>query len=284
MELMAPAKINLSLSVVGRRQDGYHELISLMCCVGLYESLELRFDRGPTGITCSHPDLPGDETNLALKAVRLFHRSLRQISAISSSSVTIRLKKNIPIGAGLGGGSSDAAAVLKGLNAHYGRPFVKSEILALALELGADVPFFIEAIPAVVRGIGEKLDPYFGLNPMAVVIVFPGFSISTAEVFRRFNLRLTNCEKKIRNFPFNNGAFLVTDHLSNDLEKVVLQQFPIIAQIKKKLLALGADGALMSGSGSAVFGLFANEAEARKAGKVFLNDSGYQVFVTETLC
>ena len=130
--------------------------------------------------------------------------------------------------------------------------------MALALELGADVPFFIDARPAIAQGVGEKLTPYHGLPAFAdMVIVYPGVGISTAEVFQNLNLRLTKRQKENRNFPFENGDFNVPEHLSNDLEPVACRFYPIIGDIKSALLNLaGAKGAMMTGSGSAVFGLF----------------------------
>lgn len=284
MELRAPAKINLFLKVIRRRADGYHELTSLMCCVGLYDHIQLHFDVESTGISCSDPLVPDDETNLALLAALHYHLVLQSELGRDPDPVFIHLTKNIAVGAGLGGGSSDAAAVLKGLNEHYGHPLTKAVLLSMALELGADVPFFIDAVPAMAQGIGEKLTPYTGLVPMAVVLIYPGFGLSTGQVYRNLNLRLTKCEKIIRKFPFNNGDFIVPDHLRNDLESAVLPQHPVIADLKSQLMARGAKGALMSGSGSTVFGLFADMADAQRAAKVFRQVKAYQVFVTEMIC
>lgn len=284
MELRAPAKINLFLKVVRRRGDGFHELISLMCCVGLSDQIKLDFNAPFTGISCSDPQVPDDETNLAIKAVRTYQRALKNEQGRDPDPVFIQLTKKIPVGAGLGGGSSDAAAVLKGLNEHYGRPFTKGALSAMALGLGADVPFFIQGTPAVARGIGEHLTPYTGLAPMAVVLVYPGFGLSTGQVYANLNLRLTKCEKKIRNFSFKNGDFIVSEHLCNDLESAVMPQHPVIAELKSHLLDSGAQGALMSGSGSTVFGLFADMADGQRAAEAFRQVKAYQVFVTETLC
>jgi len=284
MELRAPAKINLFLKVVRRRGDGFHELISLMSCVGLSDQIKLDFNAPFTGISSSDPQVPDDETNLAIKAVRAYQRALKDERGRDPDPVFIQLTKRIPVGAGLGGGSSDAAAVLKGLNEHYGRPFTKGALSAMALGLGADVPFFIQGTPAVARGIGEHLTPYTGLTPMAVVLVYPGFGLSTAQVYANLNLRLTKCEKKIRNFSFKNGDFIVSEHLCNDLESAVMPQHPVIAELKSRLLNSGAQGALMSGSGSTVFGLFADMADGQRAAEAFRQVKAYQVFVTETLC
>jgi len=284
MEISAPAKINLFLQVVGRREDGYHELRTLMCCVGLYDTLMLHMPAQRNEIVCRHPDVPSDGTNLALKAALHFNAALSAETQINPQPVSIHLTKMIPVGAGLGGGSSDAAAVLTALNQRYGRPFDRRRLRAMALDLGADAPFFIDRVPALATGVGEKLMAYHGLAPMGVVLIFPGFGISTAEVFKNLNLRLTKCEKQLRYFPFNNGKFSALHHLCNDLEPGVEARFPVIREIKKALLDRGALGALMTGSGSAVYGLFADRETAQNMRQALPCRAGWQIFATELLC
>jgi 4-diphosphocytidyl-2-C-methyl-D-erythritol kinase len=265
IDLLAPAKINLCLHVLGRRPDGYHELYSLMCPVALYDRLRLTIDGPDDGITCDPPAVPADDSNLALKAAKLVHAALSAEGRPTVGSVQIHLQKQIPVGAGLGGGSSDAAAVLKGLNDFYGRPFDGRRLRDLALRLGADVPFFIDARPAIAQGIGEKLTPYEGLPPLWVVLVYPGFGLSTARVYQGFNLALTKSKKKLRNLPFKNGDFSATHHLHNDLEAGVGDHFPVIEKVKQALMDRGAMGSLMTGSGSVIFGLFSDEIGANRA-------------------
>lgn len=290
MELLAPAKLNLYLAVVGRRDDGYHELRTLMCCVGVYDTIVMRMETpfankpAQAQIVCDHPDVPSDGTNLACRAALTFNEALVAHTTIAPASLSINLKKGIPVGAGLGGGSSDAAAVLRALNTHYDRPFGSRRLQALALSLGADVPFFIDPKPALATGIGEKLTPYSGLTPMGVVIIYPGFGISTAHVFENLNLGLTKCEKQLRYFPFKNGKFNAARHLYNQLETVVVQHHPVIAKIKNDLLDQGAMGSLMTGSGSAVFGLFADAAGAQRAKAAMRQHRGWQVYATELIC
>ena len=284
MELQAPAKINLFLRVVGRRSDGYHELETLMCCIGLYDTLRLSVGTGQSGITCSDPHLPCDASNLAYKAALNFNAALANSTDISPRNVFIRLVKRIPSGAGLGGGSSDAAAVLNGLNRHYDRPFDRDKLLAMALEIGADVPFFIDGRPALAKGVGEVLTPYDELPPWGVVVVYPGFGISTAGVFKNLNFGLTKCEKPHRYFLFNKGKYDRFRHMCNDLESVAIRQFPVIETIKNELLNQGADGALMTGSGSAVFGLFADLSSAQTAAKVLATSVKGEVFATQLVC
>ena len=284
MEIQAPAKINLFLKVVGRRKNGYHELETLMCCIGLYDTVQLRMGTGQSGITCTDPDLACDESNLALKAAVKFHASLVSETEITPQTAFIHLTKRIPSGAGLGGGSSDAAAVLNGLNRYYGHPLDRGRIMAMALEIGADVPFFIEGRPAVATGVGEVLSPYRQLPQWGVVVVYPGFGISTAQVFKNLNFGLTKCEKPLRYFPFTQGKFDRVRHMCNDLESVAIRQFPVIEAIKKKLLNQDASGVLMTGSGSAVFGLFADLSSARKAAEAMAAPARWQVFATQLIC
>lgn len=280
----APAKINLFLQVIGRRKDGYHELRTLMCCIGLYDRLHLRIGSNRNEFTCNHPAVPSDQSNLAWRAAACFNKRLSDEQGIGIQNISIRLTKNIPVGAGLGGGSSDAAAVLKACNQLYGHPFDRGHLLEMALSLGADVPFFIDQLPALATGVGEKLTPYGGLHPFGVLLVYPGFGISTAEVFKNLNLRLTKCEKKIRYFSFKKGKFNVARHLCNDLEPGVVERFPIIERIKKDLLDAGALGALMTGSGSAVFGLFMDIKAARTAGDLLNRQNGWKVYAAQIIC
>jgi 4-diphosphocytidyl-2-C-methyl-D-erythritol kinase len=281
MKIRAPAKINLFLQVLGRRNDGYHELRTLMSCIGLHDTLELRMGTARSELTCSDSRIPCDENNLALKAALLFNRILASETSVAPENVSIDLIKRIPAGAGLGGGSSDAAAVLKHLNRYYHNPFGNEKLNTLALSLGADVPFFIHGRPAIATGVGERLEPYAGLPPWAVVVVYPGFGLSTAQVFKNLTLGLTKCEKRLRYFPFKYGKFDIARYLCNDLETVAAHRFPIIETIKKELLNQGAMGSLMTGSGSAVFGLFNGLQTAHRAGDALAGNADWQVFVTE---
>jgi 4-diphosphocytidyl-2-C-methyl-D-erythritol kinase len=255
-----------------------------MCCIGLHDTLVLRLGTARSDLTCSDNRIPCDENNLALKAALLFNRVLSAETSISPLNVSIELIKRIPAGAGLGGGSSDAAAVLNFLNRHYRNPLSDVRLHALALSLGADVPFFIHGLPAIATGVGERLEPYANLSPWGVVVVYPGFSWSTAEVFKNLNLGLTKCEKRLRYFPFKYGKFDIARHLCNDLETVAAHRFPVIEKIKKELLNRGAMGSLMTGSGSAVFGLFDDLPAARRVADTMAGNADWQVFATELIC
>jgi 4-diphosphocytidyl-2-C-methyl-D-erythritol kinase len=279
MEILSPAKINLFLQVTGKRPDGYHELFSLMCCVRLCDTILLRFDTQKIEIESSHPNLPLDSANLAYRAAALFFQSLGV-----KDGVKITIEKKIPIAAGLGGGSSNAASVLKGLNRHYESPFSQEHLMSLGLSLGADVPFLMFQKPALASGVGENLEAYKKPLPKNVVIVNPGFVVSTAEVFQNLNLRLTNCKKKFTKISLKKTGYDVSLHLCNDLESVTVSKYPEINSIKKQLIQLGALGALMSGSGPTVFGLFSDQDQAEQAAEAIGRNPRWNVYHTEIIC
>jgi 4-diphosphocytidyl-2-C-methyl-D-erythritol kinase len=283
IRVLAPAKLNLFLKVTGRRSDGYHELYSLMCCIELYDQLIIYPGAVCGGLKCDNQEIPCDNKNLAMRAVSVFNAALEGETTVAPLPVFVELTKVIPAGAGLGGGSSDAAAVLRVLNGYHGFPFSETRLAEIALGLGADVPFFISQVPAIATGIGEKLFPYRHLPSWHVLVVYPGFSTSTAEVFGSLNLRLTNHEKKLRYFAFKNGNLDVISHMCNDLEEAVIKRFPVIATIKAILIEQGALGSQMTGSGSCVFGLFSDAAGARQAARNIVPQPGWRVFVTRLL-
>lgn len=260
LDVLSPAKINLFLHVTGKRADGYHELISLMCPVSLYDTLTLSFSGKRLRVFCSHPGVPEDETNLAYRAADLFFRE----SGIRHP-LSITIGKNIPVGAGLGGGSSNAAAVLTALNRHHGEPFTTDRLTEMGLALGADVPFFVYRRPALATGIGEKLAFYGGITPYSVLLIGFDFSVSTARIYKNLNLGLTKCRKIHKSLLFKAQAWDAVDYLCNDLETVTSFWHSEIETAKQALIDEGAAGALMSGSGPTVFGLFSDERQARKA-------------------
>ena len=278
MRILSPAKINLFLQITGKRPDGYHDLVSLMCCVGLYDTVSLTFGVKETSVSCNHPDVPEDETNLAFAAASLFFNTLN-----INESVKISIEKQIPVAAGLGGGSSNAAAVFLGLNRHYSYPFSPDKLISMGLSIGADVPFFIFRKPAIVSGIGDKLNAYQGLDSFKILLVFPGFGISTAKVYKNLNLGLTNCKKKLRSFFLNKQSFDPRCHLCNDLETTAASMYPGIFTAKEALLKHGALGALMSGSGSTVFGLFSDSDKAMKAYRALAENDKWQLHLVDMM-
>ena len=261
----APAKINLFLRVTGKRSDGYHSLFSLMCPVALYDTLTLTLGGSGIRVRCDHPDVPEDASNLAARAARLFLETAFVGRSAPLSGLTIHIEKKIPVGAGLGGGSSDAAAVLRMLNGYFEQPLSWATLAALGRRIGADVPFFVSGVPSLASGIGDQLDPFPFLPPLTALLVYPNQSVSTAWVYKNLNLRLTKEEIKLNKILFNGRSFNVGQHLVNDLERVTEKVLPVINTIKRLLLEHGAAGALMSGSGSTVFGLFTESGRAVSA-------------------
>lgn len=278
MKILSPAKINLFLQVTGKRPDGYHELFSLMCCVSLCDTIFLQFGTEKIEIESSHPQIPLDETNLAYKAAALFLKTLG-----AEEGVKITIEKSIPLAAGLGGGSSNAASVLRGLNHQYDFPFSPDQLMSFGLSLGADVPFLLFQKPALATGIGEKLEPYPEPLPNSVIIVHPGFGVSTAEVFQNLNLRLTKCKKKFTKLSLKKTGYNVSLHLCNDLEAVTASKHPEINSVKEQLIKHGALGALMSGSGPSVFGLFSDQEKAGKAMQAIGRNPHWDAYLAEII-
>ncbi len=273
MEIFSPAKINLFLQIIGKRPDGYHDIHSLMCCITLYDKIYFNFNTSNIRVSCSHPEVPEDKSNIAHKAARCFFQSLG-----SKHGVSINIEKNIPVAAGLGGGSSNAASVLLALNEHYGNFFSQKKLCSLALTLGADVPFFIHKKPAIATGVGEKLEFIKEIQAYHIILIYPGISVKTSEVYKSLNLRLTNCEQKLKDYSLSKK--FSPSHLCNDLETVTAFWHPEISYIKNALLDHGALGALMTGSGPAVFGIFDEKDTARKACEVLSSNRGWKCFIT----
>jgi 4-diphosphocytidyl-2-C-methyl-D-erythritol kinase len=260
VEISVPAKINLWLEVLRKREDGYHDLSSLMLPVGIYDTLELESGKGEgIRLDCSNPAVPSDSTNLAWRAAEAFFRvvGLRD-------GVRIHIRKQIPVAAGLGGGSADAAAVLLALNRMHDNALAASELAALAHSLGADVPFFLCQRPALATGIGEQLNPVEGLPEYPLVLVKPRLTVSTRWVYQ--SLKLTRGESSIKLRTFLARPWHLHEVMENDLETVTLTKYPALGQIKQWFLEKGAAGALMSGSGPTVFGVFRECGEAVEIG------------------
>lgn len=283
LRLLAPAKLNLWLKVTGKRPDGYHELDTLMCPVSLFDELELETTDVP-GIRLTvtnrlHQQIPADKSNLAYRAAECFYKQLKRMPLLD-----IKLDKHIPAGAGLGGGSSNAASVLYGLNELHDRPFAPRKLAQIALSLGADVPFFLRQAPARATGIGEILEPVPPLPPLIAVIIYPGFSVSTAQIYQNLKMPLTNDPKHSICSPAKMVApFNLRQKHQNDLETAALALYPEITEAKAALTRAGFKFVLMSGSGSAVFGLCEYRALARLLARRIKIKSGWHVFIVEIL-
>ncbi|HEX2929237.1 MAG TPA: 4-(cytidine 5'-diphospho)-2-C-methyl-D-erythritol kinase [Candidatus Binatia bacterium] len=288
MKIRAPAKINLNLRVLGKRPDGYHLLDTVMLPVSLYDEIEIRrirsegntnsHDEGLIKVSCDHPLVPGGEKNIVYRAARLIIQRAK-----SEPSVRIHIRKRIPVGAGLGGGSTDAAATLIGLNRMLRLRFSQTTLEKMALSLGADVPFFIRARPARARGIGERLYPLRRVPRFWLVIVYPGFPVSTAWAFRKLPSTLTKAPVNT-SIPSSLKSFdRLANLLVNDLEIVTLKRYPKIRLLKERLLHQGAAGGLMSGSGSSVFGIFGSRRQAAKAWRRLRQEEGADAFLVHVL-
>lgn len=288
LTLASPAKINLFLYVTGKRPDGYHTLLTLMCCVGLYDGVKISVGGLGSGqrikIRCDHPQVPADENNLAYQAAALFFKEYIDKKGGRQNGVTITLEKKIPVGAGLGGGSSNAASVLLGLNKYYHQPFSTQELRALGLTLGADIPFFIFERPAIARGIGEILEPAPSLHPFSVLLIYPGIHVSTRLIYKKLNLGLTKSKKDNKNFSFKIRDFSPKNLLWNDLESATIPLVPEIPRIKQLMTDRGAQGTLMSGSGSAVFGIYSDLKDAMAAKESLRSDNEHwQMYAVDAL-
>ena len=270
IKLKAPAKVNVRLEITGKRPDGYHNIFSIFVPVELYDSLEIR--KSGTGLIQFKSkgfDVPEDPTNLVYRAADTFFKK----TGIKNSGLEIKLEKNIPVAAGLGGGSSDAASTLLALNELYEFPIKKEDLLATALNLGADVPFFIDAVPSIVTGIGEILEPLPNWPEYWYLIITPKVEISTAWVYQNYKMELTSNEYDYIRKTLKNDDVIISNILKNDLEKVTSASFPIINTLKRKIMDAGAEGAIMSGSGPSVFGIFLSRAKAVSARDLLMSDN-----------
>ena len=273
----APAKINLCLHVLGKRADGYHELCMLMQRVALFDRIRIALTPEPgVRVFCPRLPLTAGEENIAARAAR----KILEIAAYSDG-VEIHIDKKIPIAAGLGGGSSDAATVLMAMNELLGTGLSREELMALGLQLGADVPFFIFESTAWATGIGEKLEKTSIFQDVWYLLVNPGFSVSTAQVYGK--LQLTSARDVARLPRFSGTLEDMIGGLHNDLEQVTLRDYPVVAKIRRRMLDLGAEGALMSGSGPTVFGVFREREVARQVARTFESESGWKVFVVQPI-
>ena len=281
MRLFAPAKVNLNLRITGRRDDGYHLLDSLMIPISLGDEVEISLAEGPPRsltLSADAPDVPLGEENTVHRAAQAFYERTGR-----REPVAVRIQKRIPIGAGLGGGSTDAAAALRGMNDLLGAGLTVDDLMALALSVGADVPFFIRSEAARVRGIGERLSPAGPLPRLWLVVLFPGFGVSTAWVYRNFRFKLTKSSNNNNLIQNLDTPHEVAQVMVNDLETVTLGRYPRIALLKNRLDEQGAIGSLMSGSGSAVFGLFAGEADAKRAFAGFEGEKDVRAYLAFSL-
>lgn len=259
------AKINLTLDVLGKRPDGYHDLRSVMQTVSLCDDIEIDLDTGmPWRLLCSDGEIPCDQRNLAWKAARLYLDTIGE----EPDGVEIRIIKRIPSQAGLGGGSSDAAAVFRALNRHYGSRLTAQALADLSGRIGSDIPFCVMGGTVMAEGRGELLRKLPAMQDCHVVICKPDFPVSTPVLYRKLDESVVDVhpDNPSMEAALVAGDFTgVTRNVFNVFDPVVSAEHPEIGDIKSLCLSCGAAAAQMSGSGSAVFALFAGETQALNA-------------------
>ncbi len=286
----APAKVNLFLKVLGMRADGYHDIESLLCPVSLWDILDIELrDDGRIELDMQVEDVPGSRKlektgpgeNLAVRAACLLRDRAGCIDGAD-----IRLKKRIPVGGGLGGGSSDAAAVLMGLNALWDLNIEKRELMDLGCEIGCDVPALVHGGMVLVEGMGERvrrpdIDLSGSTGKMNLVLANPGFSVSTGDIYSRYNGGLTAGDGEVSMLLLSmvqGEAGEAAGRLRNDLQEVVFRKYPLIEILAEHLKAAGAIDVLLSGSGSTVFGLAESERHAMLIAGGLVERSGFPVW------
>ncbi len=264
---LAPAKINLGLKILRKRPDGYHDILSLFQTVALYDELGLS-DRG-SGLECDCPGLSAGPDNLVLRAERAF----REATGFKRPA-RFSLRKRIPVGAGLGGGSSDAAAALRGLARLSGEPEAsQSLLLECAAKIGSDVPFLLTGGTAIVEGRGERMEPVSWPFDFTYALIYPGFGISTAWAYSRVGEYAGDggiyrqAMERLKDGSLNKEMFL--EAISNDFEKAVFPERPILIQIKENMCECGAISAFLTGSGSTMAGIFEDPETALRCAEEF---------------
>ena len=262
MKIKAYAKINIALDVVGKREDGYHLLRMIMQTVDLYDVIEITKSDCNIKLKCNKPYVPTDERNLAYKAAKLFKETYD-----IKDGVLIDLTKNIPVSAGMAGGSTDAAGVLKLMNRLFNVNASDEELRTLGLKLGADVPYCISGGTALCEGIGEKITQLKPFKDKILVIVKPPFGVSTKDVYKAFDLskivfhpRTDDIIKAMENDDID----FVANNMKNLLENVTLRKHRVILNIKEAMKSYGSLGTMMSGSGPTVFAFFDDMLKAQE--------------------
>ena len=280
ISLKALAKINLGLDVVRRREDGYHEVRMIMQTIQLYDRLDIKRTHEPgIQIQTNLSFLPVNENNLIYKAAKLLMDEF-----FITDGVSVKLDKRIPVAAGMAGGSTDAAAMLIGVNRLFSLGLTKRELMERGVQIGADVPYCIMRGTALAEGIGEALSPLPPMVKCPVLIAKPSISVSTKFVYQNLKLDDTTIHPDIDRLINDIKAKNLHDiaaHMGKVLETVTIPKYPVIDEIKKHMLSNGAVGAMMSGSGPTVFGLFDDEDTAKKAYKAMRSSHlARQVYLT----
>ncbi len=278
MKILAPAKVNLYLHILHKRSDGYHEICTLMQRISIFDEVEIELTEKGIELVTEGADVPLGLDNLAGRAVQIFLQA-----AGFAKGVRVRLRKRIPVAAGLGGGSSDAAGVLMGLNEILKMKWSKEYLQALGAKLGADVPFFIRQKPSLAKGMGEKLIPIVLPANLWYLLLVPPWPIFTSWAYAAFD-ELAEENQPPRERPKEYAQIEdLLPFLKNDLEKVAFQKYPELAIMKKKLIEQGARGALMSGSGPTIYGLFSSKEDAESVAQKMAFPPRWKILVAQGL-
>ena len=281
MKIKAYAKINISLDIVGKREcDGYHLLRMIMQNIDLYDEIEVEKQECGIILECNKSYVPVDNRNLAYKAAEIFKERYDIVDGVK-----INIEKNIPVSAGLAGGSTDAAAVLKVMNKLFNVNATEEELMELGLKLGADIPYCIHGGTALCEGIGEIITPIKPFRDKIVVLVKPAFGVSTKEVYKNFNLEKVKQHPKtaeIINAIENDDLNFVASNMKNLLENVTLRKHKILIKIKEEMNACGAINSMMSGSGPTVFAFFDDMLKAQRCFEK-MKKKYSDVFITRTI-
>ena len=280
MKIKAYGKVNISLDVVGKREDGYHLLSMIMQNIDLYDEIEVEKQECGIILECNKSYVPVDNRNLAYKAAEIFKERYDIVDGVK-----INKEKNIPVSAGLAGGSTDAAAVLKVMNKLFNVNATEEELMELGLKLGADIPYCIHGGTALCEGIGEIITPIKPFRDKIVVLVKPAFGVSTKEVYKNFNLEKVKQHPKtaeIINAIENDDLNFVASNMKNLLENVTLRKHKILIKIKEEMNACGAINSMMSGSGPTVFAFFDDMLKAQRCFEK-MKKKYSDVFITRTI-
>ena len=280
MKIKAYGKVNISLDVVGKREDGYHLLSMIMQNIDLYDEIEVEKQECGIILECNKSYVPVDNRNLAYKAAEIFKERYDIVDGVK-----INIEKNIPVSAGLAGGSTDAAAVLKVMNKLFNVNATEEELMELGLKLGADIPYCIHGGTALCEGIGEIITHIKPFRDKIVVLVKPAFGVSTKEVYKNFNLEKVKQHPKtaeIINAIENDDLNFVASNMKNLLENVTLRKHKILIKIKEEMNACGAINSMMSGSGPTVFAFFDDMLKAQRCFEK-MKKKYSDVFITRTI-
>ncbi|MFT8315253.1 MAG: 4-(cytidine 5'-diphospho)-2-C-methyl-D-erythritol kinase [Clostridium sp.] len=280
MLLKAYAKINISLDIIGKREDGYHLLKMIMQAIDLYDVMNInKIDNG-IKLSCDKQYVPTDEKNIAYKAAKLFMDTYNIKSGIS-----IEINKNIPVAAGLAGGSTDGAAVLRAMRDIFSIDVTDEELMELGLKLGADVPYCILGGTALCEGIGEKITPLKSFKNKILILVKPNFGVSTKEVYKNFDIERVfkhpDMNSLIKAMERDDLEF-ISNNMKNLLENVTIRKYSMLKNIKDSMLRYGALGSMMSGSGPSIFGFFDDMLKAQWCFEG-MKEKYEEVYITRTI-